>query len=108
MSGFRLPAPSGSRLDRGNELSFTFDGRAHRAFSGDTLASALLASGERLVGRSFKLHRPRGIFSCGVEEPNAILDVECNGIQDPDAGECPWVAHVNAWGYFSRARLSDR
>jgi len=64
MSGFRLPAPSGSRLNRAVELSFTFDGRAHRAFSGDTIASALLASGERLAGRSFKLHRPARNFSC--------------------------------------------
>jgi sarcosine oxidase subunit alpha len=84
VSGFRLPAPSGSRLNRGIELSFKFDGRAHRAFSGDTLAAALLASGERLVGRSFKLHRPRGIFSCGVEEPNAIVDVLRDGRRHPN------------------------
>jgi sarcosine oxidase subunit alpha len=85
MSGFRLPAPSGSRLNRAVELSFTFNGRAHRAFSGDTIASALLASGERLAGRSFKLHRPRGIFSCGVEEPNAIVDVMRDGRRHPNA-----------------------
>ena len=84
MSGFRLPAPCGSRLNRGIELSFKFNGRAYRGFSGDTLASALLASGERLVGRSFKLHRPRGIFSCGVEEPNAIVDVLRDGRRYPN------------------------
>jgi sarcosine oxidase subunit alpha len=85
LSGFRLPAPCGSRLDRGVELTFSFDGRDYRGFSGDTLASALLASGVRLFGRSFKLHRPRGVFSCGVEEPNAIVDIVRDGRREPNA-----------------------
>jgi sarcosine oxidase subunit alpha len=62
-------------IDRSRPLSFSFNGRALSGFQGDTLASALLANGVRLVGRSFKLHRPRGIFSCGVEEPSALVDV---------------------------------
>jgi len=85
MSGYRLPPLWGNRLTRDVEISFTFDGRKHHGFLGDTLASALLASGERLIGRSFKLHRPRGIFSCGVEEPNAIVDIVRDGRRHPNA-----------------------
>ncbi len=54
---------------------FTFDGKSYTAMEGDTVASALLAHGVHLVGRSFKYHRPRGILSAGPEEPNALLDV---------------------------------
>ncbi len=75
MSAYRLPAPAGSRLDRAHAISFEFNGRRLQGFAGDTLASALLANGVRLVGRSFKLHRPRGVFSCGIEEPSALVDV---------------------------------
>ena len=63
----------GSALDRNRSLSFRFNGKRLTGFAGDTLASALLANGVRIVGRSFKFHRPRGIFSCGVEEPNALV-----------------------------------
>ena len=59
-------------------------GAATRAFAGDTLASALLANGVRLVGRSFKLHRPRGIWSCGVEEPSALVDVGTGAQRTPN------------------------
>ena len=55
--------------------AFASTGARSRACAGDTLASALLANGERLVGRSFKYHRPRGIVSCGPEEPCALVDV---------------------------------
>ena len=54
---------------------FTFDGKTYTALEGDTVASALLAHGVHLLGRSFKYHRPRGILSAGPEEPNALLDV---------------------------------
>ena len=60
-------------IDPTRLLGFTFNGRRYRGHPGDTLASALLANGVRLVGRSFKLHRPRGIFSAGIEEPNALV-----------------------------------
>jgi len=66
---------SGGRIDRNKPLSFTFNGSAYQGYQGDTLASALLASGIRLVGRSFKYHRPRGIVSSGADEPNAILQI---------------------------------
>src|SRR2546430_8711431 len=67
--------PHGGRIDRSQRLRFQFDGRTYEGFSGDTLASALLANGVHLVGRSFKYHRPRGIFSAGAEEPNALVGV---------------------------------
>ena len=65
----------GGRIDRSRSLSFTFNGRALTGHPGDTLASALIANGVGVVGRSFKLHRPRGIMAAGVEEPNAIVDL---------------------------------
>ncbi|MBV8876257.1 MAG: (2Fe-2S)-binding protein, partial [Gammaproteobacteria bacterium] len=71
----RLPAPAGTWIDRTRPVTFSFNGRTYGGFRGDTLASALLAQGVHLLGRSFKLHRPRGVWSCGVEEPNAIVDL---------------------------------
>ena len=68
-------APGGGRIDRSRPLRFTFDGIAYSGFAGDTLASALLANGVHLVGRSFKYHRPRGILAAGSEEPNALVTV---------------------------------
>ena len=67
--------PDGGQIDRGRPLAFTFNGRSYEGFAGDTLASALLANGVRLVGRSFKYHRPRGIVANGGEEPNALVQV---------------------------------
>jgi len=63
----------GGRIDRTRPVSFTFDGRSYQGFAGDTLASALLAQGVRLFGRSFKYHRPRGLLAAGPEEPNALV-----------------------------------
>src|SRR5580692_6010042 len=82
MSDLRLP--TGTSIDRSRRLSFTFDGRALTGFAGDTVASALLAAGVRLVGRSFRLHRPRGILSCGVEEPNALVHVRLGAYEEPN------------------------
>ena len=65
----------GGRIDRSRPLAFSFDGRAYEGFAGDTLASALMAAGVSLVGRSFKLRRPRGIVGSGAEEPNAIMQI---------------------------------
>ncbi len=70
---FRLA--EGGSIDRTRSLVFNFDGRELEGHPGDTLASALLANGIHLVGRSFKYHRPRGIFTAGAEEPNALLQV---------------------------------
>jgi sarcosine oxidase, subunit alpha len=66
---------AGGRIDRTQRLSFTFDGRTYEGAAGDTLASALLANGVHLAGRSFKYHRPRGILAAGSEEPNALVTV---------------------------------
>jgi sarcosine oxidase subunit alpha len=73
MSAFRTPG--GGRVDRSRSVSFSFDGRIYSGFAGDTLASALLAEGVHLVGRSFKYHRPRGILAAGAEEPNGLVTV---------------------------------
>jgi methylglutamate dehydrogenase subunit C len=73
MTAFRKG--DGTRIDRSRSIGFTFDGRPMQAHPGDTAASALLANGALLLGRSFKLHRPRGVFSTGPEEPNALLTV---------------------------------
>jgi sarcosine oxidase, subunit alpha len=67
---------AGGRVDRSRPLRFTFDGKSYEGFAGDTLASALLANGVHLVGRSFKYHRPRGILAAGSEESNALVTLE--------------------------------
>ena len=71
---FRLQ--TGGRIARAREIGFRYDGRGYAGFEGDTLASALLANGVHLVGRSFKYHRPRGILSAGSEEPNALVTID--------------------------------
>ncbi|MCC6720244.1 MAG: sarcosine oxidase subunit alpha family protein [Acetobacteraceae bacterium] len=80
--GFRTQ--TGGRIDRSQTLAFRFDGRSYAGHPGDTLASALLANGVRLVGRSFKLHRPRGIFSAGAEEPNALAELRGGARREPN------------------------
>jgi sarcosine oxidase, subunit alpha len=67
---------AGGRVDRTRALSFRFNGKHYQGYAGDTLASALLANGIHFVARSFKYHRPRGIMSAGVEEPNALVQLE--------------------------------
>ncbi|MEM9642711.1 MAG: sarcosine oxidase subunit alpha family protein [Pseudomonadota bacterium] len=67
--------PDGGMVDRSRALKFRFDGRLYKGLAGDTLASALLANDVRLVGRSFKYHRPRGVLSAGSEEPNALVEL---------------------------------
>jgi sarcosine oxidase, subunit alpha len=73
MSGYRLP--QGGRIDRSRPVSLSFDGATFQGYAGDTLASALLANGTLLFGRSFKCHRPRGLLGAGSEEPNALVSV---------------------------------
>jgi sarcosine oxidase, subunit alpha len=75
VSDYEWRLPAGGRVDRSRSLGFSFDGRRYRGFRGDTLASALLANGVRIVGRSFKLHRPRGLVGAWTEEPNAIVQI---------------------------------
>ncbi|MCB5410340.1 2Fe-2S iron-sulfur cluster-binding protein [Pseudogemmobacter faecipullorum] len=77
MSAKRLPA--GGEINRGKALRFTFDGQPVLAYEGDTFAAALLAAGHKVVARSFKYRRPRGIFAAGAEEPNAYADLRKAG-----------------------------
>ncbi|MDE0001803.1 MAG: 2Fe-2S iron-sulfur cluster-binding protein, partial [Rhodospirillaceae bacterium] len=65
-------------------VRFRFNGKEFSGRIGDTLASALLANGQRLVGRSFKYHRPRGIFSAGSEEPNALVELRSGAFREPN------------------------
>ena len=71
-------------VDRKRPVTFRFDGRAYSGFAGDTLASALLANGVKLMGRSFKYHRPRGVLTAGSEEPNAMVEVLEKDQQTPN------------------------
>ena len=82
MTSRRLP--KGGLIDRSQPLSFTFDGAALQGLAGDSLASALLAGGRRLVGRSFKYHRPRGILTAGSAEPNALVTIGTGGRTEPN------------------------
>jgi len=69
----------GGRVERSHAVTFYFNGRRYTGYAGDTLASALLANGVSLVGRSFKYHRPRGIMTAGAAEPNAIVQLGAGG-----------------------------
>ncbi len=68
-------ATGGRLIDRSKSVEFTFNGKRLQGRAGDTLASALLANNQMMVGRSFKYHRPRGIVASGVEEPNALFNM---------------------------------
>ena len=74
----------GGLIDRGRPLDFVYDGRAYQGYAGDTLASALLANGVRVCGRSFKYHRPRGVYAAGVEEPNALVQLRTGARTEPN------------------------
>ena len=71
-------------INPNQKLKFSFNGKEMTGFAGDTLASALLANGQRLVGRSFKYHRPRGILTAGSEEPNALVELRGGAAQEPN------------------------
>ena len=83
MNSHRINRPD-ARIERNAPLSFTFDGKPFQGFAGDTLASALLANGVRLIGRSFKYGRRRGIIGHGAEEPNALVQIERGAITVPN------------------------
>ena len=88
----------GGRIDRSQRLSFQFNGKTYEGFAGDTLASALLAQDVRMVARSWKYHRPRGILSAGVEEPNALVQLFDGARTVPNARmtEVPLVQGLSA------------
>ena len=74
----------GGQIDRATTHKFMFDGKHYTGHAGDTLASALLANGVRLMGRSFKYHRPRGVLTAGSEEPNALVELRGGARQEPN------------------------
>ncbi len=80
---YRL-ASGGSRIDRSKPLTFSFDGRSLSGFAGDTIASAVQASGQRVFGRSYKYHRPRGVIGLGSEEMNALIGVGVGARHEPN------------------------
>ncbi|WP_299360872.1 sarcosine oxidase subunit alpha family protein [uncultured Paracoccus sp.] len=105
---FRLPT-GGRLIDRSKPIGFRFDGRQMQGLAGDTLASALLAGGQMLMGRSFKYHRPRGPLASGVEEPNALVGLGQGGRFEPNqrATTTPLIQGVvatsqNAWPGLTR------
>ena len=109
--------PEGGLIDRNQPLSFTFNGERLEGFTGDTVASALLANGKGMVARSFKYHRPRGIYAAGVEEPSALVTVGDGARREPNAKasqvvlcEGMQVESQNHWPSlgFDLLRLNDR
>ena len=112
---FRLA--EGGCIDRERVFGFSFNRRRYQGHAGDTLASALLANGVRLVGRSFKYHRPRGIFGAGPEDPNAWLQIGEGGREVPNAPATTAELHdgltarsPNCWPTvgFDLGALNDR
>ena len=85
------------RLTPAKTARFSFDGTSYTGLDGDTLASALLANGVHLVGRSFKYHRPRGLLSAGAEEPNALVSIERDAARKT----------LREWLRFSDVALAD-
>ncbi|MEL6679747.1 MAG: 2Fe-2S iron-sulfur cluster-binding protein, partial [Pseudomonadota bacterium] len=77
-------AAGGRLIDRSRPVTFTFNGRRMKGFAGDTLASALLANDQVLMGRSFKYHRPRGVVASGAEEPNALMGLGDGAAFEPN------------------------
>ena len=75
---------TGGRIDRNRPLTFTFNGKSYQGYQGDTLASALLANGVHLIGRSFKYHRPRGIMGSGFEDASALVQLESGDRTEPN------------------------
>ena len=95
----RLPPRDGERIDRGRELRFSFDGKEVTAHEGDTIGSALFASGRRTFSRSFKYHRPRGLMCCAGQCPNCLVQVgDAPGVRacTEPVREGMQVTHMNA------------
>ncbi|MEY8801068.1 sarcosine oxidase subunit alpha family protein [Leisingera sp. XS_AS12] len=77
-------AKHGRLIDRSKQIDFTFNGKTMKGYAGDTLASALLANGQVMMGRSFKYHRPRGVVASGAEEPNALMQLGTGDRYEPN------------------------
>jgi len=104
----RLPPITGEWIDRSRTIDFTFEGRAHRGFAGDTPTSALWAAGERVLGRSFKYHRPRGVLSMANHDVNVLMQhgARLNLRADVEPLEAGMALHgVNTQGGVAGDRL---
>ena len=95
---------NGGRVDRSQQVTFQLNGNSLTGYTGDTVAATLLAHGKHLVARSFKYHRPRGIMTAGVEEPNALLTVGSGDNREPNVAATVIETHSglvtstqNAW-----------
>lgn len=101
--------PSGGRIERDAPLTFTFNGRTYQGYRGDTLASALLANGVSFVARSWKYHRPRGIVTAGVDEPNAIVQLESGAytVPNPRATEVMLYEGLEASSVNARPNIEN-
>src|SRR5689334_9864823 len=111
----RLPAQPGEWIDRSRGLSFVFEGRPCTGFAGDTITSALLANGVCLLGRSFKYHRARGVYSLANHDVNALVDGRTHGGTNLRADVTPLVdgmvlSAVNTFGGLvkDRAQVLDK
>ncbi|MGI9415593.1 MAG: sarcosine oxidase subunit alpha family protein, partial [Hyphomicrobiales bacterium] len=85
VKGQKFRLAEGGLIDRSDPVGFTFDNTRFQGYRGDTLASALIANGVRLVGRSFKYHRPRGIYTAGSFEPNALVELRSGARREPNS-----------------------
>jgi sarcosine oxidase, subunit alpha len=113
VTGSRLPERPGELIERGRAVTFSFDGATRRGLAGDTIASALPATGQTVFSRSFKYHRPRGLFCCSGQCPNCLVEVD----GEPGVRACTEpvregieVRHINAWPSlsFDAMRAVDR
>ncbi|HEY1874313.1 MAG TPA: 2Fe-2S iron-sulfur cluster-binding protein, partial [Steroidobacteraceae bacterium] len=109
----RLPQIEGELIDRSEAVQFLFEGKTVRAYRGDTVSSALAASGARVLGRSFKYHRPRGILSAAGHDANALMQVQSSERSVPNVRadvvpvESGWqVSAVNTRGGLAHDRLA--
>jgi len=97
MNAYPSRRPTGGMIDRDRVIPFQFNGRHYKGYPGDTLASALLANGVRVVARSFKYHRPRGIVGAGFEEPNALVQLQGTSEEPNVLATClPLTDHLHA------------
>ena len=84
LNNYQINRLKSGKILNNKKISFKFNEEKLQGYEGDTLSSALLANNKIVVGRSFKYHRPRGIFSAGTEEPNALLEIGKNEYQEPN------------------------
>src|SRR3546814_8620063 len=106
MSGWRLS--TAGRVDRGQSIAFQWAGRMLHGHAGDTLASALMANGVSIIGRSFKYHRPRGLLAAGLEEPNAIIQLETGAVAVPNVNATQIEHYAGLVANTVNAKPTDR